>query len=104
MSTPDSKKKEPKKKPVFPQGPQGQCCKQCRFYMLDEEQDYNDCRESSLQIINQGYHVQRGTTGITEGASFKYSSSWPRSHKLEWCGKFKPREEDAIPGIPLLAE
>lgn len=92
MSNPDVKKKEPKARPIRPQGPNGECCKKCRFYMLDIEQIYNDCRESSLQVITQGYHVQRNEAGVTEGASFKYSSSWPRSHQLEWCGKFQPRD------------
>lgn len=92
MNNPDTKK--PKTRPTVAQGPDGQCCKLCHFYMLDVTQLYNDCRESSLQIINQGCHVQRNEEGEVEGASFKYSSSWPRSHQLEWCGKFQLRKTE----------
>lgn len=89
----ERKKTREVKKPTSPQGPNGQCCRDCLFYLVDNAQEYNDCRESSLQIINHGYHIQHNDRGGIEGASFKHTSSWPRSHRLEWCGKFKARKE-----------
>ena len=87
----DKRKREVKKRPTLPQGPSGECCEKCRFYLAEEGQEYNDCRESSLQIINHGFHFQN-SNGTADGASFKHSSSWPRSHRFEWCGKFVKRD------------
>jgi hypothetical protein len=83
---------ERKKKPTSPVGPNGECCATCRFYVGLEgqsidKQEYNDCREASpvLYVPNT---ITVHTSGETR-AVHKVLSTWPRSHRNDWCGKYE---------------
>lgn len=83
-------------KPVKPLGPDGvSCCNTCKFHvalngMDNDTSPYKDCRVDGPVALSHSLRFQQ-TEGLVSSAQNKYFSSWPRSHKFDWCGRHIPK-------------